>query len=76
MLKRDQHNATRIDFLNHLDKWSAALSDASQGQQVKAWTASQMVETLRSLKKLTDDEEHLLLAVAKTQGGIDYLKNT
>lgn len=75
MLKHDEHNATRIEFLNQLDQWSAALSDTSQAQQVKAWAASQMSETLKCLKKPNKEEEKLFITVAKAQGGIDYLKD-
>lgn len=42
---------------------------------MKAWVALRMDENLKCLKKPSKEEEQLLITAAKTQGGIDYLKD-
>ncbi|TFY70328.1 hypothetical protein EVG20_g2677, partial [Dentipellis fragilis] len=91
MLQHDQHNASRLEFLKHLEHWAIvkdgedkdqpmATDEQVQGtlataHEIHAWVSTQIQEVLKSLKAPQESESKALLDAARDNGGIQFLKN-
>lgn len=74
-MKKDQHNATRIQFLNHLDQWAGEREDSHKKDLIHRWVLERLSDTMKTLRKPLKAEQEVLLAEAKVFGGIDYLND-
>ena len=76
MIRSDQHNAARLQFLCQLKERAPEIRDiSSQKESLEKWIAEQRLQVLSSLKKPDLLDIQPLILGAASCGGVDFLKD-